>query len=419
MGRLVLGICWLAAAGMAAFAQDTVPTSRPESGPVYPLVLLDHDLEVKSPVSFDIPPDPLPRLLVVSGTRVPDSGGAVSLWIDAEPRGGLAAYPIAPERFQASLPIPPEPVATRHLLVRPSVPGIVLTRVELARAARVRFTIRDQGSKVLLPGEVRITAIDGGVPPLLGPLGSAPREGSSWISRDGHGDLYVPFNTSVTFVGRSSPFRGIARQHHRIDAPDNLLLTFLLPQDELPEDAHIIEGPERSELPALARRDTELALGIGRRPPGVTSMPAGKLLFDAPVIIDRMLTLPDLRFLATNENGISLLPSALHSLVTVELPGGALLHSNGPVPLLEDVHRDGDVVRGWVKARLPDGVLAEKLVIRTPGSSVDFALHGPTTIPLAVPVPSGTPIVLVVTGGTFRGSSLLDHPLAFRVIRAP
>jgi hypothetical protein len=125
---------------------------------------------------------------------------------------------------------------------------------------------------------------------------------------------------------------------------------------------------------------------------------------------------PDEKFLATNETGPLLCPPPL--LVTAELPGGELLHSNGPVILLADRRREQGAVRAFVKIRLPEGVVADKLLIWAGDKKIEHAFSGPSTIPLDVIVPPRTPIALIVTGPQPKDGGPLSG-LAFRLFRAP
>ena len=124
---------------------------------------------------------------------------------------------------------------------------------------------------------------------------------------------------------------------------------------------------------------------------GYTIVPAKDILAQGPVAIEEALAHPGFKFIATNEVGPLLFPPV--SLVTVELPGGDLLHSNGPVILLADLRREGTAVRAFVKVRLPEGVIADRLVIRSGTTKSEHVLNGPSTVPLDVIVPPGAPIL--------------------------
>jgi hypothetical protein len=397
-----------------ALGQQATRPSAPKAE-----VLVGEPRELGDKIEVVIGPSAEPRLAVVRGRRA--RGGNASLEIDGAVWGTVAGFPpltSGGDLFDAALPIAPSAgTKTSSLVIRPSAPGVTVDRVELVPASRVRFTIRDQGSKALIPGEASVDLVEGGPPPPLGPIGGFPRERATWISADGHGDLYARAGSTVTFVARSTPFRGLDRQRHVLDARDNLLVNFLMPADQLPEGATILEGPPRPGIAPEVQRAADKARGIGKRPKGFRIVPAGELLTGGLKAMEQALANPDVKFLATNETGPLLCPPPL--LVTAELPGGELLHSNGPVILLVDRRRESGAVRAFVKIRLPEGVVADRLIVWAGAKKVEHSFSGPSTIPLDVIVPPKTPIALIVTGPAPRDGSPLPPAAAFRMFRAP
>jgi hypothetical protein len=397
----------------AGLGQTTRPgaATRPDGHP-----LIDAPVEVRSRVELPIEGSADPRMLVVRGRR--KDGGNAAFEVGGETWGTAAAFPRGAGLFEAAMPLagsrPPRKLAFGVRSLAP--PPVFLDEVRVVPAARVRFVIRDQGTKAPVPGCATVETIGGEPPPAAGPLGGFPREQAGWISHDGHGDLYVPPGASVSFVGRSTPFRGVNRQKHVIEARDNMLVTFLLSSDQLPEGAAILEGPPRPSVPPEIQKAVDRARGIGKRPTGYTVVPAKEILAQGAVAVEQALLQPGLRFLATNETGPLLFPPT--SLVTVELPGGDLLHSNGPVILVTELRREGTAVRGFIKVRLPEGVIADRLVIRAGAAKTEHVLNGPTTVPLDVIVPPRTPIGLIAAGPP-RPDAPLDRVAAFRVFLAP
>src|SRR5262249_26168046 len=156
--------------------------------------------------------------------------------------GTAAGFVAGADLFSAAMPLQGGwPGAGKFpFSIRPTIRGVILDDVEVVPASRVRFVIRDQGTKQEIPGFAAVEAIDGWPPPPAGPSGGFPRERAGWISRDGHGDFYLPPLSTTAFVARASPFRGISRQKHVIEARDAMLVTFLLSSDQLPEGATIL-----------------------------------------------------------------------------------------------------------------------------------------------------------------------------------
>jgi hypothetical protein len=399
--------------GALAPCQQATRPAAPES-------LKDGALLVGSPVelgeklAFTVEASPLPRLAVLRGRRA--AGGNAAFEVGGKVWGTAAGFDLGASLFDASLPLVGGG-GRLALAILPSAPGITVDRVEIVPASRVRFVIRDQATKVEIPGQAFIESVEGGSPPMMGAAGGFPRERASWISSDGYGDLYAPAGSTVTFAARLTPFRGTTRQRHVLESRDNLLLTFLLPSDQLPEDATILEGPPRSGIAPEVQRAADRARGIGKRPKGFRVMPAAQLLADGQRAIEEAIAHPDVKFLATNETGPLLCPPPL--LVTAELAGGELLHSNGPVILLVDRRRESGAVRAFIKVRLPEGVVADHLVVMAGQKRVEHAIHGPSTIPLDVVVPAGTPIGLVVSGPAPSGAPGQPPVAAFRVFKAP
>jgi hypothetical protein len=403
----------LALAGLAHSQSRPSPTDTRADASV---VFVAAPLDLAEKVSWTIDPAPLPRLAIVRGRRRP-SGDAV-IEVGGSTWGTAAGFDAGAGLFDAALPIAGGPGGKKlALAIRPTAPGVTLDRVEIVPAARVRFVIRDQATKAVIPGSVTTERLEGGTPPVTGPFGGFPRERTSWISGDGHGDVYGPPMATLTFAGRASPFRGVARQRHALEQRDSLLVTLLLPADQLPEDATILEGPPRPGIAPEVQRAADRARGIGKRPKGFRIVPAAELLAGGIKAVEQVIAHPDEKFLATNETGPLLCPAPL--VVTAELAGGELLHSNGPVILLVDRRRESGAVRAFVKVRLPEGVVADRLFILAGGKRTEHPLNGPSTIPLDVIVPPGTPIGLVVSGPAPQAGSPDPAAAAFRVFKAP
>jgi hypothetical protein len=400
---------------LLAGAVSAQQASRPSTRKAPSEVLVAAPVNLAEKLELKIEPAPEPRLAVIRGSR--KEGANATLEIDGGVWGTVTGFAVGPELFDAALPIVGAPAGARKttLVIRPSAPGVTIDRVELVPASRVRFVIRDQGSKAEIPGEASIETVEGAPPSPLGPVGGYPRERATWISADGHGDLYVAAGATATFVGRSTPFRGIDRQRHTLDARDNLLVNLLLPADQLPDGATILEGPPRPGIAPDVQRAADKARGIGKRPKGFRVIPAAELLAGGMKAMQDALANPDVKFLVTNETGPLLCPPPV--LVTAELPGGELLHSNGPVILLVDRRRESGAVRAYVKIRLPEGVLADRLIVWAGEKKTEHAFSGPSTIPLDVIVPPRTPIALIVTGPTPREGVVSGA--AFRLFRAP
>jgi hypothetical protein len=395
---------------VVAWAQ--APATRPEAA----LALFRGPAPLAKRLEYAIPASADPRMLLIRGQL---GAGQATFEIDGEAWGTAGGFATGGGLFEASMPLASQAAGgakPRVFSIRPVAPGLVLDEVSVVPAARVRFVIRDQGSKVAIPGFAGVETIGGRPPPAQGPAGGFPRERAGWISADGHGDLYVPPGANVGFAARSSPFRAVTRQTHVIEARDNMLVTFLLSSDQLPEGATILEGPPRPGIAPDVQKAVDRARGIGKRPAGFKAVPAAELLGQGPLAVEEALKHPDFKFLATNETGPLLFPPV--SLVTVELPGGELMHSNGPVILLADRRREGSAVRAFVKVRLPEGVVADKLLVWAGNSRTEHRLVGPTTVPLDVIVPPGTPIALIATGPE-KPDTALERVAAFRVIRAP
>jgi hypothetical protein len=414
-GRWIIISIVVAAAALAQ--RPAGPASQPgtRKGAV---VLVKGPVDLGEKLEFQIDPDPDPRVLVIKGRRTPSANASFD--VNGESWGTVAGFSAGPETFEAALPLAGTAANGRKIAfaIRPGSPGVTLDEVAVIPAARVRFVIRDQASKAAMPGEAAVESIDGKPAPPQGPFGGFPRERAAWISTDGNGDLYVPYGATVTFTARATPFRGTSRQRHAIDARENLLLTFLLPADQLPEGATILEGPLRPGIAPEVARAVDRARGIGKRPKDFRVVPAMDLMSNGLAVIEGALANPDVKFLATNEGDPRLFPPT--GFMTVELPGGDLLHSNGPVILLVDRRREGSAVRAYVKIRLPEGVVADTLHVIAGKKRTEHPLKGgPTTVPLDVVVPAGTPIALLVTGPPVRVETPLDRAAAFRVFRAP
>lgn len=398
-------------------AQDSRP-GRPPAGPRGERLLVAAATR-PSPGIVDLPFEAadVPRLVEIRG-RLAESGADLSTSLDGVPMGSLSAFPSVAGKFAAALPVPP---STRpHVLsLRVPSPGVVVDRIALIPAARVRFTIRDQASKAFIPGIVDVGAVDGLAPPLLGPIGGAPREGSAWVSADGHGDTYVPFGASITLTARASPFRGIDRRRLRADVADGLVVNFLLAADQAPEGTEIVEVPDAHRRPAAALRAADVARGVGRRIDGELVWSAESVLADPLKLAAHLLARPTDRLVVSSDAGPALSPPSLHPLVTLNLGKGERLHSNGPVVLVEDLRREGHLVKGWIKIRLPAGCDADRLDIRTGTTVLTEKFVGPTTVPLALPLAGGESFVLVVSGPGFDGTPQVGGVLALRVLTAP
>lgn len=407
-------------------AQATRPQSG--SGPTSRAIATSHTREtilISGPVAMprgirDVPFDAVatPLLVEIRGRLGSEAPADLSIAIDGVPVGTARGFPLVAGKFAAALPIPPG--GANHVLsLRVPTDGVIIDRIALIPAARIRFTIRDQETKVLLPGVVEVGAVDGLAPPLLGPLGGSPRELSVWMSEDGHGDTYVPFGTIVTLTARRSPFRGVDRRRIRADVADGLLVNFLLAADQAPQDAEVLDRYDAFGRAARPLRDADAARGVSRRLDGEPVIVASTVLADPLTLVTRLLAKPTERVIVSSDDGGSLLPTGLHPLVTLNLNRGERLYSNGPVVLVEELRREGTVVRGWIKVRLPVGCEGNRLEIRTRTSVITERVNGPSTLPLALPLAGGEPFVLMVTGPGFDGSPQSGGVLAMRVLSAP
>ncbi|HYC79182.1 MAG TPA: hypothetical protein VEI02_16305, partial [Planctomycetota bacterium] len=400
------------------------PASRPT-----PVLLQEAAAPLLAERTFEIPAARSPRLAIVRGARPP--GGPSDAWIRIDDRiHGLASqFEYAPGRFAAAVPLrgaaPGAESAPAGSLLRvvpkgAADPKLILERVELLDAAVVDFMIRDQVTKAPLKGVAEVVAVDGATPPLVGPNAGLPTEGAAWISHDGGGELWTPLGANVAFVARASPFRGAARFRRRTDLARGLFMTFLLPPDEAPPGSRIVEASDVGAPNAVARAAKDAALGISRRADATWTVRAADEVLAAPAaFVAELVRDPARRVVVTNERGPTLVPSTAHPLVTLELPGGDLIHSNGPLPLLEDVRRDGAAVRGWVKVRCPPGATLTRLRVVVGAAELLHPLDGPATIALAVPANAGAPIALIVEGRAFADAGPIERPFAARVFTAP
>jgi hypothetical protein len=380
------------------------------------LPLIERPVELRDALEVAFAAEPDPRLLVVEGRLA--AGADARLEVDGEAWGSASGFPAAGGGFAAALPIAGRTGTARiAFAVRPAGPGVTLGEVRLVPAARVRFVIRDQGSKAPIPGIAEVALVDGAPPLPQGAIGGHPREGASWIAADGHGDLYVPHRSVATFRARSTPFRSVDVQRHAVNLRDGLLVTFLLSADQLPAGARILEAKARANVEPKVARLVDKARGIAERPEGFRVVQARDLLASGSQVVEQSLAAPDVRFLATNEAGARLVPPP--GIVTVALEGGDLLHSNGPVILVEGLRREKAAVRAYVKVRLPAGVTADRLLVVAGGERKEHPLAGPSTVPLDVVVPPGTPIALVAMGPPASQDAPFDRAGAFRIIRAP
>lgn len=386
--------------------------------------------------SFTFEDDPKPRLLYVRGALPAEGAAAETLRLDDGEEAPLAAFLEGPRRFAAALPVLPasKAAASRPASAPTSAPtvrtlrlrvgraggdGVVLERVELVPAARVLCVLRDQATKSVIKGVVQVTAVDGGTPPLCGPLGGAPREGAAWISTDGGGEIWAPLGATTTYVGRASPFRAAVRHRRRLDLADGLAATLLLPPDQRPEGSRIVEAldPARRFGPAHAAKDA--ALEVGLRVSDWDVVPADRALAGPDAFVAALIERPERRVVVTNELGASVVPAAIRPFVTLRLADGALIHSNGPLPLLEDLRREGTRVKAWIKLRCPEDARLEALYVRVGRLELRLPATGPTTLPLDVEAEPGAPIAFVAKGTGFDSAPPFERPFAARVVRAP
>jgi hypothetical protein len=108
--------------------------------------------------------------------------------------------------------------------------------------------------------------------------------------------------------------------------------------------------------PAAALRAADVARGVGRRIDGELVWSAESVLADPLELAAHLLARPTDRLVVSSDAGPALSPPSLHPLVTLNLGKGERLHSNGPVVLVEDLRREGHLVKGWIKIRLPRGL---------------------------------------------------------------
>ena len=166
--------------------------------------------------------------------------------------------------------------------------------------------------------------------------------------------------STAAFARASTPFRGVSRQRHAIDARDNLLLTFLLPVRSASRRRHDPRGPaaRRGSRPTSSGRSTARAgSASGRRASG-SSRRTSSCANGVRRRSKRRSRTPTMKFLATNETGPLLCPPPL--LVTAELPGrraAALERAGDPArrPATREAAPSGRSSRsGFPKASSPD-----------------------------------------------------------------
>jgi hypothetical protein len=410
----------------AAVAAAQVPTRA---------VLHDGPAPLAAERVFEIAPASRPRLLFVRGVREKDPAADATLRLDAADFGTVAGYEEQPGRFVVALQLlgtsprgaaatgPTSAPTTRTLRIRPlrgAEGRVTLERVEIVDAARLLCVLRDQATKRPVDGVVQITAVDGATPPLCGPLGAAPREGAAWISDDGGGELWTPLGAQATLVGRGSPFRAAVRFRRRLDLADGLALTFFLPPDQRPEGARILEILDDGKRYSPGRAKKDRALDVGARVGADwTAVPADEVLAAPDRFVARLVAAPDQKLLVTNESDARLVPTRVRQFVTVRLVDGSLIHSNAPLPLFEDLKREGAHLRGWLKVRCPEDARLEGVYVSCGPYERRYPIEGPTTLPLDVLAPPGEVVTVVVKGTGFDTAPPLERPLAVRVFRAP
>jgi hypothetical protein len=417
------------------FAACALATTRAQETPGA-TILQATPAPLLAEVAFAIPAASKPRLLVVRGTRPDDDAADAFLFLDGVNRGPVSRYAETPRRFEAALPLPAvrpatasAPTGTRPttgsiaFALRPT-PGaagrVVVERIEVIDAARVVCLLKDQADKRPLRGVLQITAVDRGEPPWCGPAGEAPREGPAWISDDGGGELWTPLGATATLVGRGSPFRAAVRFRRRLDLAEGLVMTFFLPPDQRPDGARILEPlhDDRRYHPGLKRKDD--ALDVGARVGAEwTTVPAAEVWADPQAFAVRVATNPTAQLVVSNEDAARLVPDRLKPIVTVRLAEGALIHSNGPLPLLENLRREGDRVKAWIKLRCPEDARLDVVSVFAGATERRLPATGPCTLALDVESPPGAPIAIVVRGSGFETAPPLERPFAVRAILAP
>jgi hypothetical protein len=377
--------------------------------------------------TIEIATDSKPRLLMVRGALPGADARRATLQLDGAEPAALGAFADVPGRFAAALPLVGDAPsaasrsAVHTLKLRPGTGArepAIIERIEVIPAARVRCSLRDQETKLAIKGVVQVTAVDGGAPPLCGPFGSAPRDGAAWISVDGGAEVWAPRGSHVTYVARGSPFRAALRFRRRLDLAD-VVATIFLPPDQRPEGARILESLDAAKrlTPALTAKDE--ALDVGARVADWDVVAAETVLAAPDAFVASLLAHPEKRLVVTNETGPSAIPTAIRPFVTLRLADGALLHSNAPLPLLEDLRREGGRVKAWIKLRCPEDARLDAAYVKHGRFEFRLPASGPTTLALDVEAPSGTPVAIVVKGSGFESAPPMERPLAVRVFRAP
>jgi hypothetical protein len=414
--RALLAACVVAGAAAAQTGRESLLSAR--------------ETLVEGERVFRIEAASRPRLLRVFGRRegVPRRDARIEL--DGAEVGRLSRFEESPSRFSVSLPLRgargsesrPAVHALRVVVDRGRGGAVVLERVETIDAARVDCLLRDQATKELLKGVFTVTATDGDTPPKTGPIGGSPREGSSWISDDGGGELWVPLGATATFVGRASPFRAAAKFHRRADLAEGALTTFLLPPDVRPPGTTILEplSPE-TRLDAARRRKDEaldVAARVGER---YRVVDAEEVLDDADGFLRSLEAAPFSPVVATNEGSGRLVPDRVKPLVTARLSDGEIVHSNGPLPLVVDLRRVGvgPNVRGAIELRLPEDATTEAIYVKSGRVEKRLPTSGAGTFAFEIEAAPGAPIVVSVRGPRFTTAPPFERPFAVRVLRAP
>ena len=380
---------------------------------------------IASPQEMRIASSRAPLLVVIPGSRGPKDGD-VRMVLDGIDQGLLSDHGIAPGTFVATVPLWPAPKQQqRTIRFVPIRGGLVVGPISTIAAAVLRIELGDAlgDRSASNPAVVRITSVDGRTLPSFTPGPSKNLVGAACLCPDGSGELLIPADRSVSVATLATSFRPLVRRRLIARAGSQIPLRIDLPPSILPTRAAIQTPPPPHLSGGISRQGVRRSYGIARVWKGFSRIPSGEVEQRPRAFLHR-LEERGRPPLILDPWSREMLPRSPRPLVSVALPGGGFLHSNGPVLEL------GPIVRSQ---RDPSRVLSSLIVRRHSqigGSDLEIRQKGRPLVRRRLPAGESKPIPLSLKRGElltvylhgegFEGDGILAPvPLAFLRILLP